>query len=141
MPTLTLDLAQAALHGALQAARDHQFKPMAIAVVDTAGAVITCSREDGATALRLSIATGKACAAVGMGANTRLLAKKASEMPAFFGAIATTCGQPFIPQTGAMLVLDAAGNVLGAMGASGGTGDEDERVVTAGIETAGLTAR
>ncbi|WP_455924184.1 GlcG/HbpS family heme-binding protein [Pseudomonas putida] len=141
MPTLTLDQAQAALRGALQAARSHQFRPMAIVVVDVAGTVVTSAREDGATALRMTIATGKACAAVGMDANTRLLAKKASEMPAFFGSIATSSSHPFIPQTGAMLVLDASGNVLGAIGASGGTGDEDELIVTAGIDAAGLAAR
>ncbi|MGY4495259.1 GlcG/HbpS family heme-binding protein [Pseudomonas sp. TE3610] len=141
MPTLTLDQAQAALHGALQAARSHQFRPMAIVVVDAAGAVITSAREDGTTALRMTIATGKACAAIGMGANTRLLAKKASEMPAFFGSIAASAAHPFIPQTGAMLVLDASGNVLGAIGASGGTGDEDELIVSAGIDAAGLAAR
>lgn len=141
MPTLTLDQAQAALRGALQAARSHQFRPMAIVVVDAAGTVITSAREDGATPLRMTIATGKACAAIGMGANTRLLAKKASEMPAFFGSIATSAGHPFIPQTGAMLVIDASGNVLGAIGASGGTGDEDELIVSAGIDAAGLTAR
>lgn len=141
MPTFTLNHAQAALHGALQAARSHQFRPMAVVAVDAASTVIASAREDGATPLRMTIATGKACAAIGMGANTRLLANKASEMPAFFGSIATSCAHPFIPQTGAMLVLDASGNVLGAIGASGGTGDEDELIVAAGISAAGLTAR
>ncbi|WAH55292.1 heme-binding protein [Pseudomonas silvicola] len=141
MPTLTLDQAQTALHGALQAARSHQFRPMAIVVVDTAGTVVAAAREDGATPLRMTIATGKACAAIGMGANTRLLAKKAGEMPAFFGSIATSSQHPFVPQTGAMLMLDASGAVVGAIGASGGTGDEDELIVTVGIDAAGLAAR
>jgi len=141
MVSLTLNQARDALDGAFHAAHEHQFKPMAIVIVDTGGQVLFSAREPGATALRLTIANGKAAAAVGMGVNTRVLSKKAQEMPGFFSAIATSSAQPFIPQTGAMLIIDASGTVLGAMGASGGTGDEDELIITAGLLAAGLVAR
>ena len=50
----------------------------------------------------------------------------------------TSVRRPRLPQTGAVVIQDMAGNVLGAAGASGGTGDEDEAVCIAGVEAAGL---
>lgn len=123
---------------ALTNARASGYRPMAVVVVDAAAQTVAAARESGATALRLDIALGKAAAAVGMGANSRTLAARGKEMPVFFGAIASTASQPFIPQTGAVLVLDAQGQVLGAVGASGGTGDEDERICIAGVAAAGF---
>ena len=100
--------------------------------------MVASAREDGASALRLDIALGKAAAAVGMGVNSRVLTERAKGLPAFFNAVASVAQQKFIPQTGAVLITDAAGTVLGAAGASGGTGDEDEQIVIAGIAAAGL---
>lgn len=138
MTTITLKQAQAILNAALGAARQHGFKPMGVVVIDAAAQVVASAREDGASALRLDIALGKAAASVGMGVNSRVLTERAKGLPAFFGAVAATAQQKFIPQTGAVLVTDDAGVVLGAAGASGGTGDEDEQIVIAGIAAAGL---
>jgi uncharacterized protein GlcG (DUF336 family) len=136
----TLNQAQFIVQAALAAARQGGFKPMAVVVVDAASQVVAVAREDGASALRIDIALGKAAAAVGMGANSRALADRAKSMPVFFGAIAAAAQQNFVPQTGAMLIVDDQGRVLGAAGASGGTGDEDEQIIAAGIGAAGLTA-
>ena len=139
MSHLTLSQARTLIDAALAAARQHNFRPMGVVVVDAAAQVVASAREDGATALRLDIALGKAAAAVGMGVNRRTLTQRAKDLPAFFGAVASAAQQKFIPQTGAVLITDAAGAVLGAAGASGGTGDEDEQIVIAGIAAAGLT--
>jgi uncharacterized protein GlcG (DUF336 family) len=138
MNRLTLAQARQIIDGALAAARASGFKPMGLVVVDAAAQLLASAREDGASALRLDIALGKAAAAAGMGANSRLLAQRAKDLPAFFGAIAAVAQQKFIAQTGAVLVTDAGGAVIGAAGASGGTGDEDEQIVIAGIVAAGL---
>ncbi len=138
MPTLTLGQARTIIDAALMTARQNAFKPMGVVVVDAAAQVVASAREDSASALRLDIAVGKAGAAIGMGVNSRALALRAKDLPAFFGAVASTAQQAFIPQTGAVLITDEAGNVLGAAGASGGTGDEDELIVIAGIAAAGL---
>jgi uncharacterized protein GlcG (DUF336 family) len=130
--------AQVVIAGALVVARQSAFKPMGVVVVDAAAQVLTSAREDGASALRLDIAHGKAGAAIGMGTSSRALAARAKDMPAFFATIASTARQAFIPQTGAVLIVDAAGMVIGAAGASGGTGDEDEQIVIAGVAAAGL---
>ncbi len=138
MNKLSLAQARSLIDAALVAAREQGFKPMGVVVVDAAAQVVASAREDGATALRLDIALGKAAAAVGMGVNSRTLTERAKGLPAFFGAVASSASQKFIPQTGAVLITDEQGQVLGAAGASGGTGDEDEQIVIAGIAAAGL---
>jgi uncharacterized protein GlcG (DUF336 family) len=138
MPSLTLAQARTLIDAALAAARQAGFKPMGVVVVDAAAQLVASAREDGATALRLDIALGKAAAAVGMGVNSRVLTERAKGLPAFFAGVGQASAQKFIPQTGAVLITDAAGAVLGAAGASGGTGDEDEQIVIAGIAAAGL---
>jgi uncharacterized protein GlcG (DUF336 family) len=138
MTTLTLAQAGTLIDGALAASRQLGFKPMGVVVVDAAAQVVASVREDGASALRLDIALGKSAAAVGMGVNSRVLTERAKGLPAFFNAVAAASQQKFIAQTGAVLITDSTGAVLGAAGASGGTGDEDEQIVIAGIAAAGL---
>lgn len=139
MHTLTGAQARQLIEAALAAAREHGFRPMGVVVVDAAAQVLASAREEGASALRLDIALGKAAAAVGMGVNSRVLTQRAKDLPAFFNAVAASAQQKFIPQTGAVLITAADGRVLGAAGASGGTGDEDEQIVIAGIAAIGLT--
>lgn len=138
---LSLSQAQIIIAGALSAARQKSYLPMGVVVVDMAAQAIAFAREDGASALRLDIAHGKAGAAIGMGTNSRALALRAKDLPAFFSTIASNAQHPFIPQTGAVLITNAQGDIIGAAGASGGTGDEDEEIVIAGIAAAGLHHR
>jgi uncharacterized protein GlcG (DUF336 family) len=135
---LTLAQANRIIEGALARSAESGFKPMAVVVIDDAGHIKSAQRQDGASMLRIDIASGKAWAAVGMGAASRVLTQRAKDLPAFFNAIAAAAQGKFIPQTGAVLILDADGKTLGAVGASGGTGDEDELICSAGVEAAGL---
>jgi uncharacterized protein GlcG (DUF336 family) len=141
MTTSTLSTTQALqiIQAAFDSARAHGFKPMGVVVVDAAAQVVASAREPGATAMRLDIARGKASAAVGMGVNSRALAVRSKDVPVFFSALASVAEQAFIPQTGAVLITGADGQVLGAAGASGGTGDEDEQIVMAGVKAVGLS--
>ena len=136
--SLTLSHALKLIDAALAHARDQGFKPMGVVVVDTAAQVVASAREDGASALRLDIALGKAAASVGMGVSSRVLTQRAKDLPAFFNAVSAASLQKFIAQTGAVLIQDMQGSVIGAAGASGGTGDEDEQIVMAGIAAVGL---
>lgn len=140
MSKLTLVQANKIIEAALANARELKIKPLAVVVLDEAGHVKAIQREDAATMFRVDVAMGKAWASVGMGASSRTLLQRAKDNPQFFGALAATAQGKFLPQTGAVLIKDAAGNVLGAAGASGGTGDEDEAVCMAGIKAAGLVA-
>lgn len=138
MSTLTSRQARTLIDAAFDAARKSNFKPMGVVVIDASAQVVASAREDGASPLRLDIALGKAGASIGMGVNSRALVQRAADLPAFFAAIPAVAQQKFIPQTGAVLILDEQGTVIGAAGASGGTGDEDEQIVMAGIVAAGL---
>jgi uncharacterized protein GlcG (DUF336 family) len=140
MPSLTLAQANKIVEAALAKAREMKIKPLAVAVLDSSGHLKSLQREDEASMFRVDVAMGKAWAAVGMGASSRTLLARAKENPQFYGALAATAQGKFLPQTGAVLIKDAAGNILGAAGASGGTGDEDEAACIAGVQAAGLVA-
>ena len=136
--TITLAQANQIIAFALQRAAEAGHLPMAVVVLDASGHTRSAQRQDGASMFRIDIATGKAWASIAMGAASRALTQRAKDLPAFFGALAATAQGKFIPQTGAVLIKDAEGRVLGAAGASGGTGDEDEAICIAGIVAAGL---
>lgn len=140
MPGLTLKQANTIIEGALAKAREMKIKPLAVVVVDDGGNIVASQREDNASMFRFDVALGKAWGAVAMGASSRALGKRAKDNPNFFLALASTAKGKFLPQTGAALIRDAQGNILGAAGASGGTGDEDEAACAYGIEKAGLKA-
>ncbi len=138
MTTLTLELANHILQAACQAARTAHYKPMGVVVLDASGHLVAFAREDGASMFRFDIARGKAWGAVGMGASSRVLAQRAKDNPNFFVALAATAEGQFLPQPGAVLIHNAEGHILGAVGASGGTGDEDELICAAGVRAAGF---
>jgi uncharacterized protein GlcG (DUF336 family) len=140
MTTLTLDQAHKIISGALCRAREAGYAPMGVAVLDEGGNLKAYAREDGASMFRFDVARAKAWGAVGMGASSRVLGQRAKDNPNFFVSLSATSAGRFLPQTGAVLIRDPAGNLLGAAGASGGSGDEDEAICIAGIEAAGLQA-
>ncbi len=140
MDKLTLAQAQQIIAGARAHSQAAGYKPMGIAVLDDSGHLVAFAREDGASMFRFDVAVGKAWGAVGMGASSRALAQRAKDNPNFFTALAATAGGKLLPQTGAVLIKNAAGQTLGAVGTSGGTGDEDEAICIAGVQSAGLVA-
>jgi uncharacterized protein GlcG (DUF336 family) len=135
-----LRLAQAnqIIDGALKKSAEMKVRALAVVVLDASGNIVSAQRQDGASMFRFDVALGKAWAAVAMGASSRALANRAKGNPNFFVTLAATAKGRFLPQTGAALIRDAEGNILGSAGASGGTGDEDEACCVAGIEAAGL---
>src|ERR1700692_1009696 len=138
MSRLTLVQANKIIESALAVARQRGYRAMGVVVLDEAGHVRAVQREDGASMFRVDIATGKAWAAVSMGASSRALLERARDNPIFFGALPTTAQGKFLAQTGAVLIKNA-GEIIGAVGASGGTGDEDEAICMAGVEAAGMS--
>ena len=140
MSKLTLKQANTIIEKAFAKAREMKIKPLGVVVLDESGNIVSAQREDGASMFRLDVAKGKAWASVAMGASSKALAKRARDNPNFFVTLAATAGGKFLPQTGAALIKDAQGSIIGAAGGSGGTGEEDEACCVAGIEAAGLTA-
>ena len=138
MSSLTLQQAQTIIEAALKQSKHAGYQPMGIAVLDAAGHLKAFASEDGASMFRFDVARAKAWGAVGMGVASRKLAERAKDNPNFFVALAATADGRFLPQTGAVVIRDAQGLLLGAVGASGGTGDEDEAICIAGVQAAGL---
>jgi len=139
MSTLTLEQASRIVTEALSAARTMGIPPVTVVVLDSSGHLKAMQREDGASMFRFDVATGKAWGAIGMGAASRVLAERAAENPNFFVALAATGAGKFLPQPGAVLIRNENDEVIGSVGASGGTGDEDEAICAQGVTDAGLS--
>lgn len=140
MSTLTLQQASTIVDKALEKAREMKIPALGVIVLDAAGHTVAYKREDGASMFREDIARGKAWGAVAMGCSSRALAKRAQSNPNFMITLAATAQGRFLPQMGGVLIRDAAGAILGAAGASGASGDQDEACCVYGIEQAGLKA-
>lgn len=139
MSRLTLAQANQIIAVALEKSNQAGYQPMGIAVLDEAGNLKAFAREDGASMFRFEVARAKAWGAVGMGVSSRVLGERAKNNPNFFVSLAAVSDGKFLPQTGAVVIKDAAGQIIGAVGASGGTGDEDEAICMAGVQAAGLS--
>ncbi len=137
---IKLTAASSIVDNALAYARSHKLAPLTVAVLDPRGCTIALKTEDGSSLLRQDIAQGKAWGALGMGAGTRSLAARAEKLPAFFNTLAALSGGRIVPVPGGALILSSERELLGACGASGDTGDNDEACVVAAIESAGLIA-
>lgn len=137
--TITLDQADGLVVAALGEARARGAKPLAVIVVDAGGHPAAFRREDGASLFRFDIAKAKAVGALGMGANTRDIAARASSNPVFFTTVAIISGGQLALSPGGVLIRDENGVLLGAIGISGDTGDEDEACAMAAIAAVGLS--
>lgn len=139
---MPVDLVQAStiVDGALKTARAMNLAPMSVAVLDAGGHLVAFKREDHSGILRYEIAFGKAWGALGMGFGSRTLFERAAAAPQFFNALHAASGGRVVTNPGGVLIRDAAGAVIGAVGISGDTSDNDEACAVAGIAAAGLRA-
>jgi len=140
MARLTLDQASAIIDATLAKGREMGLAPLTVAVLDDGGNLKAFKKQDGASLMRFEIATGKAWGAVGFGKSTRVLAGVAADRPAFMTSIIAASGGRLVPVPGGVLIRDAANELLGAVGVTGDTSDNDESAAVAGIEAAGLVA-
>ena len=137
---MKLELAQKVVAAALANARTRNFKSLAVAVLDARGALKAFAAEDGTSLRRAEIANGKAHGALAMGLGSRTLGKMAAERPHFVAAVTHAVGGMLIPVAGGVLMRDGTDAIIGAVGISGDTSDNDEAAAVAGIEAAGLKA-
>ena len=138
--SVTLAQASTIVDVALKKGRETNCAPLTVAVLDSGGHLVAFKREDRSGILRYDIAYGKAWGALGMGFGSRELAERAGKNPLFFGVLASVSQGRLIPVPGGVLIKDAGGATLGAIGISGDTSDKDEVCAVAGIEAAGLKA-
>ena len=138
MNSLTLDAASLIVDKALEKGRELKFAPLTVVVLDAGGHAKALKREDGSSILRPEIATGKAWGVLGMGFGGRDLAQRAAKMPAFFTALSAMTGGRMVPVPGGVLIRSASGEILGSVGITGDTSDNDETCAVHGIKAAGL---
>ena len=136
----SISLQQAVLiaEKSLERGRELGFEPLTVVVLDDGGQVKVILRDDGCSLLRPEIATGKAAGALNMGFGGRKLARRAAKMPMFFTALNAMSDGRMVTVPGGVLMRDAQGVVVGAVGISGDVSENDEICAVAGIKAAGL---
>jgi uncharacterized protein GlcG (DUF336 family) len=139
MAELTLDVARKILDAALAKGLEKKLKPLVVTVLDVRGCVKISAAQDGTSLLRSEIAHGKAYGALALGMGSRALFHRAQEQAYFIGAVNTLAQGALVPVPGGVLIQDGS-VLLGAVGVSGDTSDNDEACAIAGIEAAGLKA-
>ena len=138
MSGITLAQASTLIDAALKKGRELNLAPLTVVVLDAGGQIKAVKREDNSSLLRPDIALGKAWGVLGMGFGGREIARRAAKAPAFFSVLSDMSGGRMVPVPGGVLIRDAVGALLGSVGISGDTSDQDEVCAVAGIAAAGL---
>ena len=136
--SIGLETAKSITAGVRAAGRDHGLKPLTVVVLDAGGHVVSVEREDGSSNNRFEIAFGKAYGALALGMGSRSLMARAEQQAYFITAAAAAIGGRLVPVPGGVLVKDDSGSVVGCVGVSGDTSDNDELAAIAGITSASL---
>ena len=139
--SIDLDSARGLIAEIRSAAHAQGLKPMTVVVLDAGGHVVAAEREDGSSNGRFDIAYGKAHGAIALGLGSRALMTRAEQQPYFIAAVTSAIGGALVPVPGGVLVRNTEGNLVGAVGVTGDTSDNDEAAAVAGIEAVGLTAQ
>jgi uncharacterized protein GlcG (DUF336 family) len=139
--SIGLETAKSITAGVRAAGKEHGLKPLTVVVLDAGGHVLSVEREDGASNNRFEIAFGKAYGALALGMGSRSLMARAEQQPYFITSAAAAIGGRLIPVPGGVLVKDKTGAVVGCVGVSGDSSDNDELAAVAGIESVSLLAQ
>ena len=140
MSGLTLAVAQKLLADTLAHCRANKFNPMAVVVLDADGGIRAAASEDNTTFMRWRVAYGKAYGAVAFGMPSRRINNMAAERPHFVNALNGLADGNLVPVPGGVIIRNADKKIIGAIGVSGDTSDNDEAAALAAIAAAGLVA-
>lgn len=135
---ITLAQANAIIEVTLAKSAEMGLKPLTVAVLDAGGHLKALARQDETSTIRPELAQGKARGAIAMGISSRALFNRAQEQPFFIQSINALCDGSLVPVPGGVLVRDKAGTIVGAVGVTGDTSDNDAAAGLAGVEAAGL---
>jgi uncharacterized protein GlcG (DUF336 family) len=138
MTEITIVQAREIVRGTFEKSRAMGLKPLSVVVLDAGGHPKAFEREDGASPGRFAIAEGKAYGAVMLGMGGRAQMARAEQQAYFMAAVNGAFGGRVVPVPGGILVRDGDGHVLGAVGVTGDTSDNDAEAGLAGIAAAGL---
>ena len=138
MASITLNKARTIIRKTLEKGTDLALKPLSVIVLDDGGHAIAFERSDGAAPGRFGIAHGKAYGAVMLGMAGQAQMARAEQQAYFMAAVNGVFGGAVVPVPGGVLVRDKKGKVIGAVGVTGDTSDNDEISALAGVATAGF---
>ncbi len=135
--SLTLDIARQLIQAIFAQAAQRGMKPLSVCVIDAGGHPIAFERSDGASPMRFAIAHGKAHGAVMMGIGSRALFERAQEQPYFIQSMNSLASGALVPVPGGVLIR-SDGTIIGAVGVTGDSSDNDEACAVAAITAAGF---
>ena len=138
MSAVTLNQAVAIIDAILARARELACRPMSVVVTDSGANATAFKKEDGSAMIRLEMAMGKAYAALALGRSSSLVRMRAEERPLFMSYLMHASDGKIVAEGGGMLIRDARGEVIGAVGVTGDTQERDEELAAHGIRAAGL---
>jgi len=138
--SISLADAKKVIEHTLAAQAKHNFKPMAVVVLGEAGTIRASESQDGTSLLRPKVAHGKAYGAISLGLGSRALFERAKVEPFFVQAVNSLCDGALVPVAGGVLIKNQDGHIIGSVGVTGDTSDNDELCAVAGIEAAGFVA-
>jgi len=138
MVEMTLRKARTIIRKVHDMGKEMELKPLSTVVLDAGGNVVAFERGEGAAPGRFAIAHGKAYGTVMLGMAGKAQMARAEQQPYFMAALNGVYGGNVIPVPGGVLVRNKKGVVVGSVGVTGDTSDNDAAAALAGIEAAGL---
>ena len=138
MADITLQQADIIIDATLARGTELKLRPLAAAVLDVGGNVKAFKKQDGGSLMRFEMAFGKAYASLSLGRASRLILQRAEERPLFMDYLIRASDGKIFPEGGGVLIRSAEGEVIGAIGVTGDTQEQDEDCALVGIEAAGL---
>ncbi|MEL7459370.1 MAG: heme-binding protein [Pseudomonadota bacterium] len=138
MAHISLNKARVMIRKTLARGREMDLKPLSVVVLDAGGHVLAFEREDGAAVGRFEIARGKAYGCVMLGMTGTQQMARAEQQAYFMTAVNGAYGGKVIPVPGGIVIRDKKGAIVGALGVTGDTSENDAEAGLAGIAAAGL---
>jgi uncharacterized protein GlcG (DUF336 family) len=136
--SITLAQANRIIEAILARGIEMKCRPLSVVVVEPGCIVKAFQKEDGSSMVRFEMAYGKAYAALALGRSSKLVRIRNEQKPVFMRYLLSATDDKIFPEGGGMLIRDANGNVVGAVGVTGDTEDRDEELAIHGIRAAGF---
>jgi uncharacterized protein GlcG (DUF336 family) len=138
MTIVTLEQAEAIINAILARGRELGLRPLSVVVVEPGCIVKAFKKEDGSAMMRFEMAFGKAYASLALGRSSDLVRQRAEHRPMFMDYMISASRGQIFPEGGGQLIRNASGEVIGAVGVTGDTQDQDDALAAWGIRKAGL---
>jgi uncharacterized protein GlcG (DUF336 family) len=135
---LTLEKSNAIIEAILKKGREMDLRPLCVVVTDIGSKIRAAQREDGCSQARIEMAQGKAVASLALGRSSAFVRERQKMGPEFVAQVQNFVDHKMFMVGGGELIRDDQGNILGAVGVTGATEEQDEELVAFGIRAAGF---